>query len=344
MMYQETLQGNFNSSSDYDINYTYVDYPLITLEDGNSAGVIIAVCYSIIICISLSGNTFLLWVLLKQVGLGNSADRFLLHLTASDLIFTITLVPWTINQIQGWIFGLVCCRLFTWGLFLGLYSYMMFLTVMTVHRYVAVVYPVFASSVWNRSRLYAQLLSAVVWLIPIGFSLPELFFSELVDSHQGVLCVSVDNSVLTLLGHFIQIILFFLLPFLVIAFCYTRMAFIIHQSRITSRNRHHAVCNIFCMAMGFFICWAPYNIFLFLISLRILGVTVLNLTAWEENIYCVTHVLAYSHCCLNPLIHIFGGRKFRKYLTWLKSFTRFSQRYSSYTFSNQSSLSGQTHL
>ncbi|XP_051557708.1 C-X-C chemokine receptor type 1-like isoform X3 [Myxocyprinus asiaticus] len=221
MMYQETLQGNFNFSNDYDINYTYVDCPLITLEDGNSAGVIIAVCYSIIICISLPGNTFLLWVLLKQVGLSSSADCFLLHLTASDLIFTLTLVPWTINQIQGWIFG---------------------------------------------------------------------------------------------------------------------------QSRITSRNHHHAVFNIFCIATCFFICWAPYNIFLFHISLRILGVTVLNQTEWDENIYCVTHVLAYSHCCLNPLIQIFGGRKFRNYLTWLRSFTRFSRRYSSYTFSNQSSFSGQTHL
>ncbi|XP_051557707.1 chemokine XC receptor 1-like isoform X2 [Myxocyprinus asiaticus] len=344
MMYQETLQGNFNFSNDYDINYTYVDCPLITLEDGNSAGVIIAVCYSIIICISLPGNTFLLWVLLKQVGLSSSADCFLLHLTASDLIFTLTLVPWTINQIQGWIFGQVGCKLFTWGLFLGLYSYMMFLTVMTVHRYVAVVYPVFALSVWNRSRLYAQVLSAVVWLISVGCSLPELFFSELEDSHYGVVCVFVYNSVLTLLGYFTQIILFFLLPFLVIAFCYTRMAFIIHQSRITSRNHHHAVFNIFCIATCFFICWAPYNIFLFHISLRILGVTVLNQTEWDENIYCVTHVLAYSHCCLNPLIQIFGGRKFRNYLTWLRSFTRFSRRYSSYTFSNQSSFSGQTHL
>lgn len=347
MMYGETFHKDFNSSYDYDMNYTYVDYPLITLEEENfSLAMINAICYSLIICISLPGNSFLLWVVLKKVGLSSSTDCLLLHLTVSNFIFTFTLVPWTITHIWGWIFGKMACRLFSWFIFLGLYSYMMFLTVMTVHRYVAVVYPVFASSVGSRSRLYTHVSSAAVWLISVGFSLPEMIFSDTKDSSNGVFCIHIYNSIfMELFGYFTQIILFFLLPFLVIAFCYTRMGFTIHQSRIRSRN--HAACITLSIAVGFFICWAPYNIFLFLFSLKSLGVPAFRQTVWEnagENTYSITHILAYSHCCLNPLVHIFGGKKFRSFLPWTRGFRRLPQRFSTQTFSNQSSFSGQFHL
>ncbi|KAK7163680.1 hypothetical protein R3I93_007666 [Phoxinus phoxinus] len=348
MMNRDTLHKDDNFSYYYDMNNSYVDYdyPLIKLEEDNfSLAIISAICYSLIICISLPGNSFLLWVVLKKVGLSSSADCLLLHLTASDLIFTFTLVPWTATHIWGWVFGKLACRLFSWCIFLGLYSYMMFLTIMTVHRYVAVVHPVFASSVGN-SRLYTHVSSTVAWLISMGFSLPEMIFSETRERHDGVFCIPIYSSMfIELFGYFTQIILFFLLPFLVIAFCYTRMGFSIHQSRIRSRN--HALCIILSIAVGFFICWAPYNIFLFLVSLRSLGVAVFSKTVWEnawEYIYIITHILAYSHCCLNPLVHIFGGKKFRRYLPWAGGFRRLSQRFSTQTFSNQSSFSGQFHL
>ncbi|RXN25264.1 chemokine XC receptor 1-like protein [Labeo rohita] len=182
---------------------------------------------------------------------------------------------------------------------------------MTVHRYVAVVYPVFVSSVGNRSRLYKHISSAVAWLISVGFSLSEMVFSETVDDPDGVFCVPNYSPVfMELFEYFTKIFLFFLLPFLVIVFCHTRMGFTILQSRIRSRN--HAVC-ILSIVVGFFICWAPFNIFLFLVSLRSLSVFAFEETIWEIA-YCVTHILAYSHCCLNPLVHIYGGKKFRNYM------------------------------
>ncbi|KAL1280995.1 hypothetical protein QQF64_015595 [Cirrhinus molitorella] len=319
MMHGEMSQKVFNIS--YDYNYTYEDYyPLVTFEEENfSLNIISAICYTLIICISLPGNIFLLWVVLKKVGLSSSADCLLFHLTISDLIFTLTLVPWTVNHIWGWIFGHLACKLFTLYIFLGLYSYMMFITVMTVHRYVAVVYPVFASSVGNR-RLYTHISSAVAWWISVSFSLLEMVFSETVDGPDGVFCISNYNSMFTeLFVSFTQIVLFFLLPFLIIVFCHTRMGFAILQSR--SRSRNHTVCIILSIAVGFFICWAPYNIFLFLVSLRSLGVFAFRESFWEI-IYCIIHILAYSHCCLNPLIHIFGGKKFRNYLPWSRGFRR----------------------
>ncbi|XP_002667428.3 C-C chemokine receptor type 5 isoform X1 [Danio rerio] len=343
MMHEDMSYEVFNFS--YDDYYLTYEYPLIVLEEGNSLfGKISAICYSLIVCMGLPGNLFLLWLVLKKVGLSSSADCLLLHLTISDLVFTLTLIPWTIYHIRGWIFGFAACRLFSWFIFLGLYSYMLFLTVMTVHRYIAVQHPVFASSVGNRGRLYAHVSSAVVWMISLGFSLPEMIFSETLDRYDGVQCVSYSRSEFWILfGYFSQIILFFLLPFLVIALCYARMGFTIHQSRIRSRNRHHAVCLILSIAIGFFICWAPYNIFLFIHSLEFLGVVELRETL-SDTVYCVTHILAYFHCCLNPLVHIFGGKKYRNFLPWSRRVRWLPQSFSNEMFSSQSSFSGQFHL
>nr|XP_055057333.1 chemokine XC receptor 1 [Misgurnus anguillicaudatus] len=343
-------EENQNFSYDYDMNYTYytLDDHFVTLEEHLPfASVINAVCYSIIICISLPGNSFLLWALLMHEGLKSSADLFLLHLTASDIIFTFTLVPWTVNHICGWIFSEMFCKLSNLGIFLGLYSYMSFLTVMTVHRYIVIVHPVFATSVRNSFRI-THISSVLVWLISAGFSLPEAFFSGTVNVPDGVFCASHYDSMFSeLFGYFTQIIFFFTLPFLVIAFCYGRIGFTIYKSRITSRNRRNAACSIFTIVMGFFVCWTPYNIFLFLYALKILGVHGLQGSGLEkvfEIVYCITHILAYSHCCLNPLIHILGGNKFRRYLPWSRCCTWSSQRYRRYTYTSQSSYSGQTHL
>ncbi len=234
IMHEETLREVLNISYDLDFNDTYeYYYPLVTEEENSSFMIINAIFYMLIICISLPGNCFLLWVVLKKVGLSSSADCLLLHLTVSDLIFTFTLVPWTVNHIWGWIFGNLACKLFTWCIFLGLYSYMMFLTVMTVHRYVAVVYPVFASSVGTRSRIYTHISSAVAWLISVGFSLPEMIFSGTVDGPYDVFCVPNYNSMFVeLFGYFTQIILFFLLPFLVM--CSATHGWVFPSSRVAS--------------------------------------------------------------------------------------------------------------
>lgn len=337
VMHQEIIQEDVNFSH-YNMDYVY-DGHLITLEDHLSDGpVICAVCYIIIICISLPGNCFLLWVLKKE-GLKSSADWFLLHLTASDLIFTLMLIPWTIDNVCGWVFGELGCKLFNWGIFLGLYSYMTFLTVTTVHRYMVIVHPVFVTSTANRFRLYTHVSSSIAWLISIGFSLPEAFYSATVDNPDMVLCVlKYDSEFTETVGYFLQIILFFMLPFVVIAFCYARMGFTIHKSHMASRNIHNTACIIFCVVVGFFICWTPYNIFLFLVVLKSLDVPALM--AWEisEMVYVICHILAFSHCCLNPLIQILGGKKFRRYLSWR------SRRYTRHTFSTQSSFSRQTHL
>ncbi|XP_062375414.1 chemokine XC receptor 1-like [Sardina pilchardus] len=280
------------------VGWNYSDEPEPLEDVSGFHGPFSAVCYSLIFCVSLTGNSFLLWTLLRQEDLRQTSSLLLLHLTVSDLIFTMPLPIWAAYHIHGWVMGEVACRLVGGIFFLGSYSYMAFLTAMTVHRYRAVVHAVTASSF----KPNVHLLSGGLWVFCLAFSVPEMVFSGTKDVGDFVDCSQNYGSHMPeYLMDYIQITTFFLLPFIVITFCYSRMWFRIRKCRMKKKNQ--AVRLIFIIVMGFFVCWAPYNVILIL--------TLHNLISDQGYAYAISHTLAYSHCCLSPLIHILGSGKIR---------------------------------
>ncbi|XP_071774354.1 chemokine XC receptor 1 [Centroberyx gerrardi] len=310
---------NFTSLYDEYYPYDYNDSSLVYMEAGESESsfnLFSTVCYSLIFCLSVSGNSFLLWVLLRQRDCKTTSSFLLLHLTTSDLCFTVTLPFWAYYHLHGWVFGDFACKIISGAFFLGLYSYMAFLTAMTLDRYVAVVHAV-STSAQVRRKSCALLASVGIWLLCVAVSLMETVNSETRDDGFGSIeCVaSLQSLTMQLFGLYLQIGLFFLVPFGIITFCYVRMGMTIRRCRLRGRNQ--ALRLFLGIIVGFFICWAPYNVVLFLQSLEMLGVQLLNTAGRREAMrygYYVSHTLAYCHCCLNPLFHVFGAERFRRRL------------------------------
>ncbi|XP_067109036.1 CX3C chemokine receptor 1, partial [Osmerus mordax] len=259
------------------------------------------VCYSLIFCLSLPGNCFLLYHLLQTRGQRTASDFLLLNLTTSDLIFTLTLPFFAVYHLHGWLFGEWACRLASGAFFLGLYSYMSFLTALSVDRYVAIVLAV-STSIQARRRFCVRLTTAVLWVFCVAACLLEVVYSETSVGFDGeIRCDSTMQGNMEVFGNFLQIFIFFLLPFLVITFSYVRICATVSHSGLRGRNKSMKL--IWGIVVGFFVCWAPYNVVLFLRSLRLLG----DLPNMDEALsvaYYICHTLAYSHCCLNPLLHV----------------------------------------
>uniref|UniRef100_A0A667Y5Y9 Chemokine XC receptor 1-like n=1 Tax=Myripristis murdjan TaxID=586833 RepID=A0A667Y5Y9_9TELE len=274
------------------------------------------VCYSLIFCLSVLGNSFLLWVLLRKRETKSTSDLLLLHLTASDLCFTVTLPVWAYQHLHGWIFGDWACKIISGIYFLGIYSYMLFLTAITLDRYVAVVHAV-STSAQARRRFYAILASTGIWLVCAATSIKDTVNTETKFSFDGeIRCEEASQSLaMNLFSIYFHISLFFLIPFIIITFCYVRMWMTIRHCRMRGRNQ--ALGLLLGIVLGFFICWAPYNVVLFLASLEELHVQSVSTDEWEDVMlygYYISHTLAYCHCCLNPLFHVFGGERFRRHL------------------------------
>ncbi|XP_048465066.1 C-C chemokine receptor type 4-like, partial [Rhincodon typus] len=184
------------------------------------------VLFSLAFIFSLIGNALVLWVLVRYERLRTVTDIFILNLVTSDVLFTFSLPFWAVDHTNGWIFGKAMCKIMSSIFFIGYYSGIMLLMLMTIDRYFAVVHSLFA--VRFRKVSYAVTASLVIWGISISATIPEMIFSDITGNEEERLyCTSnyppESTQMWQLLGCYQQNILFFFIPFVVIVFCYWRI-------------------------------------------------------------------------------------------------------------------------
>uniref|UniRef100_UPI00398F2C15 C-C chemokine receptor type 4-like n=1 Tax=Pristiophorus japonicus TaxID=55135 RepID=UPI00398F2C15 len=288
-------------------------------EDFNKFGAtLMPTFYGIVLVLSLIGNGLVLLILVKYEYLKTITNIFILNLAISDLLSAICLPFWAIQHSIGWIFGNAMCKLMSGIFYIGFYSGIMFLTLMTIDRYLAVVHAVSAAR--SRKVCYAAITSAVVWLISTLATIPDFIFVGLREDFE--INHSCDNiysigeaGPWKLLSYYQQNIVFFILPFIIIVYCYCRIIQTLIKCRTVQKHRTLRV--IFAIVVVFFLCWAPYNIVVFLKSLKELEVIEFqdcDLDTRMDYAYTISHNVAYFHCCLNPIFYAFVGEKFRRHL------------------------------
>lgn len=309
MEYNET-----NITYDYDYDYDYKD------EVCNKEGVVkfgsiaTPAFFSVVTILSLAGNILVLVILAKYENLKSLTNIFILNLALSDLLFTFGLPFWAAYHIWGWTFGWLLCKTVTFVFYAGFYSSVLFLTIMTIHRYLAVVHPL--SDHGSQRGCYGVTISLIIWAISFGSAVPALIFSSVQKNpHEGdhLHCeysVPLWKKVSTY-----QQNVFFLAAFAVMAFCYVRILAAIFKSRSHMRNR--TVKLIFSIVAVFFLGWAPYNVVIFLRLLTDHSVAPFNDCEVSMKLdygFYVCRLIAFSHCCLNPVFYAFVGIKFRNHL------------------------------
>ncbi|XP_078284237.1 C-C chemokine receptor type 2-like [Rhinoraja longicauda] len=310
-----------NTTMDYD-GY---EYPCNKDNFNKFGELVMPIFYSLVLLLSLLGNGLVLMILIKYEYLKSITNIFILNLAISDLLSAISLPFWAVHHSNGWIFGNVMCKIMSGIFYVGFYSGIMFLTLMTIDRYLAVVHAV--TAVRSRKVCYAMITSMVVWLVSIIATIPDFYFSkELEDTEGQYICDNfypTDNiATWKLLKNCQQNVLFFTLPLIIIVYCYFRIIQTILKCRTVQKHRTLRV--IFTIVVVFFLCWAPYNIVIFLRSLEEFYMLRSGLEYDPDCDYenqidyadLISHSIVYFHCCLNPIFYAFVGEKFRRHLIY----------------------------
>nr|QHS01487.1 C-C chemokine receptor type 3 [Plecoglossus altivelis]WBO25763.1 CC chemokine receptor 3 [Plecoglossus altivelis] len=313
----------FNESSN---DSTYVTNELVTLcvkADVNKFGAtFIPVFYHINFLLSLVGNGLVLCIMYKYEKLNTVTNIFLLNLVISDILFAGSLPFWATYHSSEWIFGRALCKLVGSMYSIGFYSSILFLTLMTFDRYLAVVHAITAAK--SRRKLYACTLSAAVWFVSILAGMKELVLYDVWKHHDmGYMCeeTGFSHAVMTkwkLVGYYQQFLVFFLLPLLMVLYCYIRITVRIMSTRM--REKCRAVKLIFVIIFTFFICWTPYNVVILLRALHISRTDNSDdcSEALDYALY-VTRNVAYLYCCVSPVFYTFVGKKFQSHFIKLMS-------------------------
>ncbi|XP_042345158.1 C-C chemokine receptor type 2 [Plectropomus leopardus] len=294
---------------DYDYNGTCDQVPGPESLDGSS---VLLFLYYTVFCLSLLGNSTVLWVLLRYMKLKTMTDICLLNLALSDIILAVFLPLWA-HDTQN----LASCKLMTGVYQLGFYSGTFFVTLMSVDRYLAIVHAVAAMRA--RTLRYGIAASTVIWVLSVIMALPGVTFASLetepdnISQCQPLYPVESQNF-WKMMRNFSEntVGLFVCLPIMI--FCYVKILVVLSKSRNSKKDR--AVKLIFTIVCVFVVCWVPYNVMVFLQTLQ-LFLDTLNACEPSQTINSAmsfAEIIALSHCCINPVIYAFVGEKFRKAL------------------------------
>ncbi|XP_070616502.1 leukotriene B4 receptor 1-like [Erythrolamprus reginae] len=262
--------------------------------------------------IGVPGNGLVIWTILSKVPQRSFTITLILNLAVADLLVILTVPFWTYYFAKGWVFGVFMCRFLMYLVYVTVYTSIFSITLMSLHRFAVVVFPL-ASQRWRKPR-QVHVIMLSVWLIAGALSCPCLIFSaeqmlrgectdEFYDSDNQRIAV---NVVETLFG--------FVIPFSVLAVCYTYVARKIRTLRNHKEMKSEKL--IAAVVGAFFICWLPFHI-LNLITIAALLLRQAKPKVSEdllESLSILTNVhgaVAFLSSCINPILYAFAARSFR---------------------------------
>uniref|UniRef100_A0A6J0V7I1 C-X-C chemokine receptor type 3 n=1 Tax=Pogona vitticeps TaxID=103695 RepID=A0A6J0V7I1_9SAUR len=285
--------------------------------------------YSLICLLGLLGNGMVIAVLLRAKEALPRTDIFILNLAVADILLVLTLPFWAIQELYGSIIGNFLCKLLG-GIFkVNFYASIFFLVCISFDRYLSIVHVI---RMYKRNKTSAtHLLSLALWIFCFLLTLPDfIYLSTDFDSRQKISSCSLNfpNRYWKITLSFFEQIGAFFLPFLAMAYCYTHIIFTLLLSK--GFHKYKALRVIFAVVAAFFLCWSPYHLVEFIITLIDLDILERDCER-EEKVdiaKVITTAVGFFHCCLNPLLYAFIGVKFRnKFLDLLEKSGCVSQEF-----------------
>ncbi|XP_073678829.1 chemokine XC receptor 1-like [Garra rufa] len=288
--------------NDFYYNYNTEDYDdqLCRKEEVVKVGsIVIPIFFTVVVVLSCIGNILVLVILQLYKSLKCLTKVFILNLTVSDLLFTFGLPFWASYYIWGWTFGEVGCKAVKFLFYVGFYSSVLFLTLMTVQRYMAVVHPL---SNWEKSRCFS-VAPFIIWILSGTVALLSSLHSTVMIESDSQYCEYDSVEWKSGIAYFQNA--FFLIAFVIMGYCYGTMLRTITKSQT---NRHKTVRLTFFIMLVFFIGWAPYNIVMFLKSLTFHPFIDCEVSKRIDYAYYACRMLAFTHCCINPAIVVLDAK------------------------------------
>ncbi|XP_027752869.1 C-C chemokine receptor type 8-like [Empidonax traillii] len=306
-----------NSPAAYESAFYYPDLGVICDPENIPAlsSTFFPVLYSLLFVAGLVGNALVIWVLTVFKKIKTMTDVYLLNLAISDLLFVFSL-PFLVQYsiMSQWTFGNAMCKIISSAYFIGFHSSVFFITIMSIDRYLAIVQSVYALKI--RTAAHGAITSLVLWVIAILASMPDLIFYQEVNDNYQIKCIphypGGSNGWKTF-SNFEVNILGWLIPVCVLIFCYHSI--LKNLKKCHTQKKYKAIKLVFVVVIVFFLFWTPINIVLFLDSLRNMYIIDDCQTSQRLDLAVeLTEALSFIHCCLNPVIYVFVGEKFKKHL------------------------------
>ncbi|XP_051555791.1 lysophosphatidic acid receptor 5a [Myxocyprinus asiaticus] len=298
-----------NNNATENCSTSHFRYPLFTST------------YSVVLLFGLPLNSISLWILICRNGLRKSVPViYMANLALSDLLFTLSLPFRIIYFATGrWTLGNTLCMIPGTLFAVNLYSSSLFITLISVDRMLAVVYPIRSRPL--RTAPVAWALCATVWLLIAGLAVPTAMnHPQNMDKGCHVIrCFEKYSDNAWKNGFYILccVTLFgIVVPFAIILVCTVAVVrqlkgySMAYSSCNTELSKNKIVKLFLSNLLIYAICFIPFHIAFILYGLNKLNILQgENVRSLYFDLQTVTMCMASTNSCLDPLIYYFSSKK-----------------------------------
>lgn len=305
-----------NYSYEYDLEYGDLEDLRVEHRQRETMHIFSVIIYIVSFVLGLVGNGTVIWVTaFKSKKTINSI--WLLNLAMADFVFLLFL-PLYIDYILRdfhWDFGVAMCKINSFVSVMNMYASVLFLTVLSIDRYVSLVHMGWSQRYRTRERAWG--VCGCVWVVAAAMSCPALSFRDTMRLHDRVICFNNFHSQdvqTAAMRHIIIValrtIMGFLLPFTAICVTGILLANKVKQSRGLVRMSSFSRM-VSAVILAFFLCWTPFHVF----SLMELSIhSSLHLHRLLKTGFPLATSLGFFNSCINPLLYVLLGKKVRHIL------------------------------
>lgn len=257
--------------------------------------------YSLFFIVGFPANCLSLYVTWMLMRNGNNTAVYLINLSISDLLYTITLPVW-IELAQQTHVGGSLCSLVAVIMYNSFYVGSGLLCCISVDRYLAVVYPLHFH--WVREVQTAAVVSIAVWTLEIAIHVILLSHTGALQAFSSRnLCeegipMTHENANLTLT----RVTLGFLVPTFIMTFCFQQIMQSLRQSRsILQAERRKVGLLLFFLLLTYIVAFVPYQLVQLLRAILEPGAC--DWAARLRDPYLVTVAMTTINSTLDPIIY-----------------------------------------
>ncbi|XP_074553124.1 G-protein coupled receptor 83-like [Halichoeres trimaculatus] len=287
---------------------------------------LLVAAYSLIIVVSLFGNTLVCHVVVKNKRTLSATSLFIMNLAVADIFITVLNTPFTLVRFVNstWMFGRTMCHISRFVQYCSLHVSTLTLTAIALDRRQVILHPL-------RPRMSLAQGGAwvtAIWIMASCFSLPHAIYQKLLTftyskEKERSLCVPDFPEPSDVYWQYIDLLTFvllYMLPLLIITASYTTVACRLWrhnaigdtttaQHAAQKRKRRRTLAMLLLVVGVFAVCWFPLNCYVVLLSSQAIHSS--------NAIYFCFHWLAMSSTCYNPFIYCCLNPTFRQELRQL---------------------------
>ncbi|NWR67559.1 SUCR1 protein, partial [Bucorvus abyssinicus] len=277
--------------------------------------------YSLEFILGFIGNTIAVFGYIFCLKNWKSANIYLFNLSLSDLLFLCTL-PILVNSYSRdqWAKKSILCHSNRFLLHANLYSSILFLTVISIDRYMLIKYP-FREHFLQRRKM-ALIISVAIWIGVILELLPLMYFLEPLTSANNFKCLDYASSgdpVKSLIYSMFLTVFGFLIPLMIMCCFYVKMVlFLKNRSEQLSSTLtlEKPLTLVVITVVIFSLLFTPYHI---MRNVRLASrIPALKVSVCTQDIintiYIITRPIAFLNSAINPVFYFLMGDRFREML------------------------------